>query len=362
MTSIGTRAGRAVFMLLAGILAIGLAPPEPETAPALPRPDHTVVVIMENHAYSDVVGNRSAPYIASLRNAGATFTDSHAVAHPSQPNYLALFAGGTENLSDNSCPHTFSSANLASGLLASAQTFLGYCESMPSNGYTGCDSGNYARRHNPWVNYANVPRGANLTFDAFPADYGELPTVAYVVPDLCHDMHDCGVATGDAWLESKLDGYVQWSLTHNSLFVLTFDEDAGNTPSNHILTIFVGPMVQAGDYPARIDHYSVLRTLEDMYGVPATGGAVDAEPIIGVWKVAPPTLIPRPKIFRVPRPTRKISSEVSRPDFVHVVDKVRGLGELREHLARAIPQSSQWRTRMAARTRTRIYTRKRRET
>jgi phosphatidylinositol-3-phosphatase len=309
MTSIGTRAAGTGFMLLAGILAIRLAPatavpsgpsaePDLETATPIPKPDHTVVVIMENHAYSDVIGNVSAPYINSLKNAGANFTDSHAVSHPSEPNYLALFEGDTENLSDDSCPHTYSAANIASRLLMSGQTFLGYSESMPSNGYTGCDSGNYARRHNPWVNYANVPSSVNLTFDSFPADYGGLPTVAYVVPDLCHDMHDCSVATGDAWLATKLDPYVQWAGSHNSLFILTFDEDARNTATNQIPTIFVGPMVQPGDYAMRIDHYNFLRTLEDMYGVPATGKAANAEPISGVWKV------PRPSIFRVPRPVR----------------------------------------------------------
>jgi phosphatidylinositol-3-phosphatase len=299
----GIRVARAVFVLLAGILAIRLAPLESETAPLLPRPDHTVVVIMENHAYSDVIGNPSAPYIASLRNAGANFTDSHAVTHPSEPNYLALFEGDTENLTDDSCPHTYHAANLASVLLASGQTFLGYSESMPAFGYTGCNSGNYARRHNPWVNYANVPATVNLTFDAFPADCGGLPTVAYVVPDLCHDMHDCSVATGDAWLASRLDLYVQWAQSHNSLFILTFDEDGG-TATNQIPTIFVGPMVQSGDYPTRIDHFSVLRTLEDMYGVQATGKAANAEPITAIWKSVPPTPVRRPPIFRVPRPSR----------------------------------------------------------
>jgi hypothetical protein len=304
MTSIGIRAAWTVFLLLAGILATRVASPEFESAPPIPRPDHTVVVIMENHAYSDIIGNPSAPYIASLRTAGANFTDSHAVTHPSEPNYLALFEGDTENLTDDSCPHTYHAANLASVLLASGQTFLGYSESMPAFGYTGCNSGNYARRHNPWVNYANVPAIVNLTFNAFPADYADLPAVAYVVPDLCHDMHDCSVATGDAWLESRLDPYVQWAQSHNSLFILTFDEDGGNTATNQIATIFVGPMVQSGDYPARIDHYSLLRTLEDMYGVPTTGKAANAETITAIWKSVPPTPVRRPPIFRVPRPSR----------------------------------------------------------
>src|SRR5262249_8515743 len=151
----------------------------------------------------------------SLRNQGANLTNSHAVWHPSEPNYLALFEGTTEGLSSDSCPHTYSAANLASGLLASGQTFVGYSESMPSNGYTGCSSGRYARKHNPWVNYTNVPASSNLTFAQFPTDYDALPSVAYVVPDLCDDMHDCGVAVGDAWLESWFAGYIEWAKTHN---------------------------------------------------------------------------------------------------------------------------------------------------
>ena len=82
-------------------------------ATMLPRPDHVVLVIEENHAYSEIIGSSSAPYINSLASQGAILANSHAVTHPSEPNYLALFAGSTFGLSDNSCPHTFTSANLA---------------------------------------------------------------------------------------------------------------------------------------------------------------------------------------------------------------------------------------------------------
>lgn len=269
----------------------------------LPRPDHTVVVIMENHSYSQIVGNLSAPYINLLRKAGANFTDSHAVSHPSEPNYLALFAGTTENLSDDSCPHTYSDPNLASGLAAAGVTFTGYSESMPSDGYTGCDGGNYARKHNPWVNFTNVSPASNLTFGRFPSDYALLPTVAFIVPNLCNDMHDCSVATGDNWLRTHMDSYVQWARSHNSLFVLTFDES--DSPTNQITTIFVGPMVTPGDYGARIDHYSVLRTLDDLYGIPATGSAASASPIVGA--LATPTPAPTP----TPTPT---PTETPTPD------------------------------------------------
>src|SRR5512143_1549684 len=190
-----TFVARAFGMVAFGtvaMLASGARRPEADgAAESIPRPDHTLVVVMENHSYAQVIGNTNAPYINALRQSGANFTNSHGVSHPSEPNYLGLFAGTTESLTDDSCPHTYSSANLASGLIATAQTFAGYSESMPSNGYTGCTSGRYARKHNPWVNYTNVPASANLTFAAFPSDYADLPTVAFVVPNLCNDMHDC---------------------------------------------------------------------------------------------------------------------------------------------------------------------------
>jgi phosphatidylinositol-3-phosphatase len=159
---------------------------------------------------------------------------------------------------------------------------------MPSNGYTGCTSGNYARKHNPWVNFTNVPRGANLTFHEFPSDYDRLPTVSFVVPNLCNDMHDCSVSTGDAWLRNHLDPYVEWAGTHNSLFVLTFDEGSGSDPLNQIATIFVGPMVVPGDYGTTVDHYGVLRTLEELYGLAPTGNASNAAPIADIWQASAP--------------------------------------------------------------------------
>ncbi|MGE5277429.1 MAG: alkaline phosphatase family protein [Acidobacteriota bacterium] len=267
----------------------------------LPRPDHTVVVIMENHSYSDVIGNAGAPYINFLRTIGASFTDSHAVGHPSEPNYLALFAGTTKGLTDDSCPHTYSDENVASRLAAAGLSFAGYSESMPYDGYTGCASGRYARKHNPWVNFTNVPSAANLAFARFPADYGLLPAVAFVVPNLCNDMHDCSVATGDTWLRANIDPYVQWAMSHDSLLVLTFDESEDS--SNRIATIFVGPMVVPGDYAGRIDHYAVLRTLEDAYGLPPTGNAASASPILGAWLEPTPTPTATPSPTPTPPPS-----------------------------------------------------------
>jgi hypothetical protein len=252
------------------------------SAAALPRPDHVVIVVLENHAYGEVIQNSKAPYISSLATSGATLTQSFAVTHPSQPNYLALYSGSTQGLTSDSCPHTYSSANLGQELLATGKTFIGYSESMPSDGYTGCTSGRYARKHNPWVNFTNVPASANLRYTRFPTDFTQLPTVSFVIPNLCNDMHDCSVSTGDTWMKNNLDGYVRWAKTHNSVLLLTFDEDDYGA-SNRIPSLFVGQPVKPGSYSTRVTHYGILRTLLDMYGLPCVGSACSAAPLTTIW-------------------------------------------------------------------------------
>lgn len=248
---------------------------------ALPRPAHVVILIDENHSYSQINGH--APYLNSLGAAGAAFTQSFAITHPSEPNYLALFAGTTEGLSNDSCPHTYTGANLGSELIAAGLSFTGYSETMPSDGYTGCTSGAYARKHNPWVNFSNVPAASNLRFSRFPTDFSALPTVSIVVPNLNNDMHDGSVATGDTWARNNLDAYAQWAKTHNSLLITTFDED-NDSSGNRIYTVFYGQSVKVGSYSEHITHYSVLRTVEDLYGLACTASACSATAISDVWQ------------------------------------------------------------------------------
>jgi acid phosphatase len=276
----------------AGQSAGGQSPPatSPASGPAgtgastagLPRPAHVVVVIEENKSYSDIIGDPSAPYINALASRGALFTSAAAVAHPSEPNYLAIFSGSTKGITDDSCPHTFAGGNLASEAIAAHLTFAGYSESMPRAGYTGCGSGEYARKHNPWSDFPNVPSGDNRTFDAFPRDYGKLPAISFVVPNLLHDMHDGTVAQGDRWLRTSLNGYAAWAVSHNSLLVLTWDEDDGSA-ANHIATVITGAHVRPGRYGASINHYNVLRTVEDLYGLPHVGASAAAAPLTGIF-------------------------------------------------------------------------------
>lgn len=253
--------------------------------PSLPAPAHVVVVVEENHSQADIIGNRSAPYLNSLAGYGALMTRSFAVTHPSEPNYLALFAGSTFGLSSDACPvNAGASPNLASELLGAGYTFLGYSEDLPSTGSTTCSTGKYARKHAPWVNFSNVPAAASVPFASFPssADYASLPTVSFVIPNLDNDMHDGSVAQSDTWLNNNLSAYASWAKANNSLLVVTWDED-DNSQSNQIPTIVYGANVRPGTYAEPMSHFNTLSTLEQMYGLGKTGDAARAPAIADIW-------------------------------------------------------------------------------
>jgi hypothetical protein len=252
-------------------------------AASVPTPKHVTVVMEENHAYSQIIGSSQAPYINSLAADGALFTQSYAVTHPSEPNYMAIFSGSTDGLTADTCPVTSSAANLGSELLAASKTFVGYAEGLPSTGSTVCTSGEYARKHAPWVNFPAIPGSDSKPFSSFPSsNFANLPTVSFVIPNLLDDMHDGTIAEGDSWLSKNLSSYVSWAKSNDSLLIVTWDED-NDASGNHIATIFVGPMVKNSKYSEKINHYNVLRTIEDMYGLPHAGSSSSATPITDVW-------------------------------------------------------------------------------
>ena len=267
----------------------------------LPMPDHIVVLILENHNFNQIIGSSAAPYINSLTNdiATALFTGSYGITHPSQPNYLALYSGSTQGITGDAIPasNPFTTVNLGSQLINSGKTFVTYSEDLPVAGFNGEISGYYARKHNPVTNWVGnginqVSQGTNQPFTAFPADFNLLPTVSFVVPNLQNDMHNgidpSRITTGDAWISNHLNNYIQWAKSHNSLFILTFDED-NNTASNQISTILTGQMIIPGTYSIKINHYSILHTIEKMYGLPNIGDSITYPPIDLNWKTSIPT-------------------------------------------------------------------------
>src|SRR5439155_12678054 len=175
-------------------LQLGLEELEPRVVPSMPTPDHVVVVIEENSAYSGIIGSSAAPYINSLAQQGALMTNAFAIEHPSQPNYLDIFSGSNQGVASDTVPPPgapYSTPNLTSELTGAGLTFGGYSEDMPSVGFTGGSFNNYVLKHNPWVDFSNVPSADNMPYAGYyPTDFTKLPTVSFVVPNLIHDMHD----------------------------------------------------------------------------------------------------------------------------------------------------------------------------
>ncbi|MGD3110822.1 alkaline phosphatase family protein [Streptomyces sp. YGL11-2] len=255
-------------------------------AAGLPSPDHVVVVVMENHAYDQVIGSSDAPYMNSLKAGGADLTQSYALTHPSEPNYYMLFSGDNQGRTDDSCVDvgSMSAPNLASELIAAGKSWASYNESLPSQGSTTCSSGDYAQKHNPWFGFSNVPTDTAMTMDQFPSDYSTLPKVSFVIPNLCNDMHDCSVSTGDSWLKDNLSAYADWAKSHNSILAITYDED-NRLAGNRIPTLLYGEHVAPGSTSgAQYNHYNVLRTLEDLAGLTThAGNAASASDISDIW-------------------------------------------------------------------------------
>jgi phospholipase C len=271
---------------------------------SLPRPDHIVIVIEENKSLGDVIGSKNAPYLNALARRGAVLTNFTSEHHPSHPNYIELFAGAPLGVCDDSCIQTpFTAPNLGAALLATpGRSFTGFAEDLPKKPV--CDLNSFAKRHCPWTDFANVPPSATQDFSRFPRDFRKLPTVSIVIPDLIHDMHDgetvaAEVRAGDCWMRAKLAAYARWAQTHNSLLIVTWDEDSDEkykircpaspitttAPANHIPTIIAGQHVKRRSRStAAYSHHDLLRTILDMYGIAPFAGAASASDIAGVWR------------------------------------------------------------------------------
>jgi hypothetical protein len=255
------------------------------TAPA--RYDHVIWIWFENKA--PVVGSSSAPYFTSLARSCGYAANYYAVTHPSLPNYLAATGGSTFGVADDNYPsaHPIAGASLFSQVAATGRQWRAYDESMPSN-CALTSSGTYAVKHNPAAYYTgirtpcrswDVPLGSTSsgTF-AQAMSAGTLPAFSFITPNLCNDMHDCSVATGDAWLSNwmpRILSSATYAAGRTAVFV-TFDE-SDTAHHNQVSTIVVGRSVRAGTTSwTSFSHYSLLRTTEEMLGLSALRNAATA--------------------------------------------------------------------------------------
>jgi phosphatidylinositol-3-phosphatase len=257
---------------------------------------HVIWIWMENHDYTQIVGNPRAPYENGTLTARCGLaTNFHNITHPSLPNYLAATSGLVLAHGDcrpDACPTTASS--LFAQLRAAGKSWRAYQESMPAN-CAHTDSGAYAARHNPPVYYTpiaadcarrDLPMGSATAGDlARDLRDGSLPDFAFITPNLCNDTHDCPVSTGDRWLATWVPRILAGPAYQagTTVLMLTWDEgDSGGsgdcarnttTPGCHVATMVVSPTTPAGTRSgALFNHYSLLKTTEQLLGLPTTLG------------------------------------------------------------------------------------------
>lgn len=248
---------------------------------------HVYLVVFENKGEGEIVGSPDAPYLNELGSQYGVSIDYQAIAHPSQPNYLALFSGSPQGVFDDD-PHDLSAANLADRLDAAGKEWRLHAEGIPAEpcftGATWTDGpdgpGVYVRKHNPAISFTSISgssqRCANIeglaSFDPAAADF------TLIVPNMCHVMHDCPVATGDAWLREFLPRILESpSWQDGGVVFITFDEGAERSRRNEVPTFVIARDVPPGmRSPVAHNHFSLLRTIEDGLGVPCLADSCDA--------------------------------------------------------------------------------------
>ena len=283
-------AGGAVALALLAAVVFGGAASGARRS--VPRFEHVLVVVLENQAQAQVIGSRHAPRLNALAKRYAVLSRYSGVAHPSLPNYLALISGSTHGIRNDCTTCVVSGRNLADTLEHANLDWKAYAEGLPRVGFTGAYAGLYAKKHMPFLHFRDVlgnpaRRRLVVPLGQFSRDLagGLLPAFSLIVPNLCHDMHSCPVATGDAWLGRFLSPLLRSSkLVRSVVFVVT-DETSGARPNGVVPALALGPLVVPGSkYSAPTSHYGLLRTIEDAWGLPRLGRSAQAKPITGIWR------------------------------------------------------------------------------
>ena len=267
----------------------------PTTAPrSVPIPHFTrvVLVVFENHEETSIAGSSDAPTFNRLARRYATLTNYTAVAHPSLPNYLALVSGSTQGISSDCTDCIVRARNLADTLEAAGMTWKTYAEDLPYRGFTGGSAGRYAKKHDPFLYFRDISsspgrRRRVVPFTRFAGDLARnrLPDFSLLIPNLCNDMHDCSVATGDAWLKAHIVPLLRSRALRGGVVFVVFDEGTSGTGGGgHIEALALGPTVRRGaKFTKATNHYGLLRTIEDAWKLPRLGFSRTGTPIGGIW-------------------------------------------------------------------------------
>jgi hypothetical protein len=297
--------------LIAAGCAVGQESPSPVTSAAISPKKHfdrVLIIVLENQAYVSAIKDK---YLKQLADDGVEFTNFRGLAHPSYPNYLGMISGSTfgmhgifgddqKDLPDDAQHRT----------IGDFLDWKNYAEDYPAKPGKGpylYDAGKYARKHVPFMSFKKVqqqefknvvgvdtkdPHNAFVTDvqesrrDPKDSKYKPLPTYMFYSPNMDDDGHDTNLGTASTWLKNFLENWFPPDARAGTLIVVTFDEsEPPEKASNHIYTVLLGDMVKKGQKVSeRYDHYDILRTVEDNFGVqPLNVGDTKARVIAGVW-------------------------------------------------------------------------------
>jgi len=298
-----------IATLAASVLLTGAAPqtkanlgtvaPRAAASAVVPALDHIFIVIMENTSASSIIGNTTqAPYINSLAKQYAYSSNYFAITHPSLPNYLTLTGassfGITSDCLPSACP--VNATNIADRIEGAGKTWKAYMESMPAACGT-TDSSPYAVKHNPFVYYNNIRtnttrcKAHDVPLTQLATDLASTtttPNFGWITPNMCNDMHDCSISTGDTWLSKQIPTILNSAAftTQNSALILLWDED-DFTGTNQVEFVMAGTQVKKGYVSStKSTHYSVMRTVEDAWNLaPLTTNDTAASPMADFFGV-----------------------------------------------------------------------------
>lgn len=256
----------------------------------IPRSNHVVVIVEENHGYSSVVGNSSMPYLNSLIKKGGLATNYYANTHPSIGNYFEMTAGQMVTNND-SYTGTVSVNNLVRQMITSGHTWKAYLESLPAKGYTGGNHGAFLARHAPLTYFEDVRNSGSerlnlVSFPQLKTDLANnaLPNFSFVAPNIYNDGHNGSLNTADSWLKANVPAILaDAGFKQDGILIIVFDEASDSDRAHgggHVAAVVVGPKVKPGTRSTQFhQHQSLLKTVEMALGLPVIGDAANKSTI-----------------------------------------------------------------------------------
>ncbi len=271
----------------------------PGTHPAgWPQVSKVLVFVVENHSFEQMQSDM--PFTVSLAEKYAYSDNYQALAHPSLPNYLAIVGGTTSDVADSAPPrvHGRSGITVFGQAIRAGRTARVYAEGMPGRCSLTNGGNGYVVRHNPWTYHRDelaLCKKYDVPLRSFARHVrlGRLPSVGMVIPNQCHNGHDCSLRVADRWLQHKIEAVMagpDWT-SGGLAIVVTADEDETGVrlddPDNRVLTVVAHPLLKGEVVNAPLSHLSLSRALSEMSGAEGLEDAADAPSLWTAFGLAP---------------------------------------------------------------------------